>query len=97
MKYPINRYRPTRASDGEGGFTVTLGTPVVMYAMFTAHKGETSALIDLYEDILINDVIGVTMEEDSTEGQYRVTALERQLGTQFKKASLERIQRPITP
>lgn len=97
LAYPFNRYRPTRVSDGEGGFTETLGTPAVIYGILESNKNQTTALIDLYEDVKIGDIIGITPEETTTEAQYRVTAFTRVLDTVIREYSLERMDRPISP
>jgi len=55
----INRYRPTKVSDGVGGSTVVLGTPVVMYGALKVDGNEVILTLPSAEDVLINDVFSV--------------------------------------
>lgn len=57
--YPVNRYRPTRVRDGVGGWTVALGTPVVIYGALQVDKTETIMVVNSDADVLINDVLSV--------------------------------------
>jgi hypothetical protein len=97
LPYPMNRYRPTRAPDGDGGFTETLGTPAVVFGIVEANKSSTTALFDMYEDVKIGDILGVTPEEASAEALYRVKTSARVLDTTAKELSIERMDRPVSP
>jgi hypothetical protein len=95
LNYPAIRYRATKTSDGEGGFTETFGSPVTIYISLQTQDNQMSALVDMYEDILVDDVVDITMEESLTAARYRVIDLNRQLGTRWKKITLNRVARPL--
>ena len=97
LPYPLKRYRPTRVSDGEGGFTETLGTGAVIYGIIEANSNQTTALIELYEDVKMDDILGVTPEETSTEALYRVKDMSRVLDTVWRQLQLECMDRPVSP
>jgi|CXWL01.1.fsa_nt_gi hypothetical protein len=94
--FPLNRYRPTKTSDGQGGFTEALGVALVVFGSMQVHENKTTLLVDSYEDVLVADQIGVQEESTSTEALYRVVNSERMLGTRWRRLTLERIERPIS-
>lgn len=96
-KHPFNHYRRQRSSDGAGGWTETLSGATTMYGIFRAQGAEVTMLVDIYDDILPDDVLGITVEESGTEAKYSVVIIDRLMGTPQRKLTLQRIDRPITP
>lgn len=92
LKHPVSRYRPTRAADGEGGFTETLGAATTIYGAIELHKNETVLICEQHDDIQTGDII-------AAEGaNYRVTPkIERVMLSRMKRVGLERMEKPITP
>ena len=88
---PITLYRPTKAPDGEGGWTETLAGAVVVYAALEEHDNKIAAVIEANEDVAAGDIL------DVDNAQYRVIGLHHVAGTGWKKLDLERTERPINP
>lgn len=97
LDIPITRYRPTRTSDGKGGFNEALGLAYDCFAEVTVHDGVIVMLIDRDEDVRVGDFIHVADEQDSAVGSYRITAWMQGSGGDLRKATLERVTRPIVP
>lgn len=91
FKHPASRYRPTKTSDGEGGFTETLGVAVTVYGAIELHKNRTVFICEIHDDIQTDDVLVV-------EGaNYRVGQdIENVMGSRIKQVGLERMERPIS-
>ena len=62
MKRPYKRYRPVETSDGEGGFTVTLGSHELIWGSLTVHEEETRVHVDAREDVKVGDIIAIEEE-----------------------------------
>ncbi len=97
LPYPFNRYRPTRVPDGDGGFSETLGTATVLFGILEANKTQITMIVELYEDVKINDIVGIIPEDTSTETFYRVIDANRVLDTTKREVNLTRIDRPVSP
>jgi len=91
LKFPVTRYRPTLASDNEGGFTETLGSGLTVYGSLPLHNNKIVFICDMHEDVIVGDVI---VAEDA---RYRVADSERVMGTRQKRCGLDRVERPIVP
>lgn len=89
--HPVSRQRPTKTSDGKGGFTEVLGTAVTVYAHIEIHRDRTEAVIEAWEDVKIEDILTV---ETAT---YRVTQVTRTPGGRYKVLELNRQSRPVEP
>ena len=61
-RIPYKRYRPTKVSDGEGGFSETLGASSTLYGDVRYHEAETRMVVRKNSDVQIGDV--VVIEED---------------------------------
>lgn len=94
--YPVSRYRPLRAPDGEGGFSETLGIATTVYGVIEFHSDKTYLMIESFEDVLVGDIVGVS-DDGRPEGRYRVTQSARLGATRWRKLALERMERPIAP
>jgi hypothetical protein len=57
MKSPFKHYRPTRLSDGHGGFFETLGTDTTLWGTVVVHQASVEMIVDAAEDVKIGDVI----------------------------------------
>ena len=55
----LNKYRPTRVSDGAGGSTEAYGDPTIIYGSLRVNGTEVLLIIPTDEDVLINDVFCV--------------------------------------
>jgi len=63
MKTPFQRYRPVKVSDGEGGFTKSLGEAVVLYGNLEVQdEGVLITGVDAREDVRVEDIVRVTNE-----------------------------------
>jgi len=91
LKIPISRYRPTRVSDSEGGWTETLGTALTIYGAIRLHENKTMLACDRHEDVRDGDILV------AEQGSYRVMSVERVMGTRLTAYSVEKIDRPIVP
>ena len=94
FKIPVQRYRPEKEADGEGGFTETLSSSITVYGTIQMHENAPKLLIDWHEDVVPGDVLGVT-EDDGPEQFYRVSGGHRVLNTRLRNLDLQRIERPI--
>lgn len=91
LKFPVTHYRPTRASDNEGGFTETLGSGQTVYGSLPLHNSKIVFICDMHEDVIVGDLIV------SENASYRVQGKERVMGTRHSRFELERVERPIVP
>lgn len=91
VKFPCSKYRPTRAADGEGGFTETLGSASTLYGATKTHNNRVLFICDMHEDVEVGDLIVIE------SARYRVADVERTQGTRQKQCGLERVDRPIVP
>ena len=57
MKVPLDKYRPTRTSDGQGGYTETLSGPDTLWVVMEFYEGEERAYVDEREDIKVGDIL----------------------------------------
>lgn len=89
MLTPYNRYRPTRTSDGMGGFTESAGTAVTVYATMSYQETETRLLARRNSDIQKGDLIDIDGE------RYRVISQSRQDGTDTQSVLVEKLDRPV--
>jgi len=86
---PYNRYRPTRTSDGQGGFTETAGDASTVYGILEYQESEPRFLARRESDIEKGDLIEVAGES------YRVTTTRKIDGTDTQEVSLEKVDKPI--
>lgn len=91
MKFPASKYRPTRTSDGEGGFTEALGSASTLYGATKTHNNRVLFICDMHEDVVVGDFIVIE------SAKYRVVDIERVQATRQKQCGLERVERPIVP
>lgn len=97
MGIPVARYRPSSASDGEGGFIDTYDDPYEFFGSIVIHQNMPKLIVDRMEDIQVDDVISVEDEIDLDPAFYRVVeALQPSRGA-FRTFTLERRDRPIWP
>ncbi len=95
-RHPIDRYRPSRAADGEGGFAETFGDALAVMGFIRVHANKITALLDAHEDVLVDDYL-VVSEDAGPEAIYRVIAAHRIMSTRQRVCELERVARPIFP
>lgn len=95
--FPASRYRPTRVSDGAGGYAETLGSATTVYGLVVLHENRTALVCDADEDVDVGDLVDV--DAGGGSGRYRVTAISRQPGAtgRRKSCALERLARPVEP
>ncbi len=91
------RYRPTKTSDTEGGFTETLGTAYPFYGIVQIHKDPATMLTDKDHDVIVGDIVAIAEDSSHNSAQYRVKADVFMHGTRMRQLTLDRIERPITP
>jgi len=94
---PVNRYRPTRAADGKGGFVETLGAAAIIFGAVILHRNVTVLAVEIHEDVIPGDIVAISAEDGKTAAQYRVGEIDRQAGQRHKLCALERLARPIEP
>lgn len=97
FKQPLDKYRPTKTTDGEGGFTDALGTATTIYGSIEIHKETTSLVVDKDEDVIVGDFIKVAEESTMTEALYRVMDSIYTHGQRLRRLTLQRSTRPIVP
>jgi len=93
--YPIAKYRPVRTSDGQGGFTESLGRPRTIYGVVQVHAPIVKLIVDKNEDVKMEDMLNVT--EGGAAAWYHVSGRLDNLGGQWAQYKLEREDRPIVP
>lgn len=81
-------YRPTKTSDGEGGFTETYSTATVLYGGITVHHNRTTFSFRSGEDLRPEDVVLVGAE------YYRALAIVENPRGPRQVAEVERTERP---
>ncbi len=91
MCHPLERFRPTKVDDGEGGFTETLGDAVTLYGDIRIHKGETTVIHSRHSDVKPEDIVRIA------DGLYRVKRVDRNLSSPKAVSTLVRVKRPIEP
>ena len=87
----LDRYRPTKTADGEGGYTETLSDAAGLDGGIEVHENELYLSYRTGEDVAIGDVIS------AGGAYYRVMQLIGPLRGMWTRALLERRDRPITP
>ncbi len=87
----LERYRPTRTSDGEGGWLTTYGEAHVLYGAISVHENETVLIFRNEEDVKPEDIVA------AGGAYYRVTGATGPEGAPVLQAPLERTERPIVP
>lgn len=100
MKIPATLYIPTRASDGQGGYTEVYGVGVLVWISGPIPGEEVKAEIDAREFVNQGDVIGISSNiylaggEEASE-YYRVKRIDFVPGKIDKTMILEKIDRPF--
>ena len=97
MGIPIVRFRPTRASDGEGGFVDAYGAPYQFFGSLMMHKNVVTILVDRMEDVLIGDVLSLEDEIDLVPAFYAVIDAIQPSRGQLRTLIVQRRDRPIWP
>ncbi len=96
MREPLSVYRPDKTDLGDGSYSeaapVDPNATVTVFGVITIHKGETSLIVDRFEDIKPEDII--TTQDSAT---YRVLAKTLVPNSPDAMYSLERELRPIAP
>ena len=93
---PINRYRPIRTQDGEGGWIETLAPAYGFFGTVKVHENRTVLFADRFEDVIVGDYLGIA-DDNGSEAHYRVTMRARLLGSPRVELTIERTERPISP
>ena len=91
MKRPVERYRPTKTSDGEGGSTVVLGSATTLWGNTRVHEGRITFVCNTNESTEVEDILVIDT------AQYRITGIRHVPGIGGKSLALERVEQPITP
>jgi len=89
MLTPYELKRPTRTSDGMGGFTESLPSGSVLYGTLVYQENEPFMLTRRESDIQRGDIIVVQGED------YRVLQVRKIDGGDTSEVSLERTVKPI--
>jgi len=87
----LNKYRPTKVSDGRHGYINSYGTAAVIWGALQVHMPALSLTYRSGEDVKPDDVIV------ADSGCYKVMAIIGNIGAPMNQATVERIQRPIFP
>jgi len=87
----LERYRPTRTGDGEGGWLTTYGDAYALYGAIRVHENTTTLIFRDGEDVKPEDIIA------AGGVYYRVTGAAGPEGAPALQAPLERTERPIVP
>jgi len=87
----LQLYRPTRTSDGEGGWTDTLGEATALYGAVQIHESEIRISHRYGDDLHVEDII------DAGNAYYRIVALVSATEAPWQMAIAERTERPIVP
>lgn len=88
----IDVHRPSRTSDGEGGFSETTTVDAELWANIVFHDKFIEGIVWKFSDVKINDIWQVDT------AQYRVIGpVLEQFGNPYKNVRIERIKRPINP
>lgn len=90
MMRPIRRYRPSKSSDGEYGFTETMGPAEKVYGQISWHDTELVLLHRVEEDIDMADII-----EAPSGAQYRVVGKTVPVGGGYAQSRIEREDKPV--
>ena len=91
---PYYIYTPTRTADASGGgFTETLKNARQVWGVIAVHQGEIGVSVDRREETRAGDIIIV--EEDDREEQYRIIGAIGVPGTQYKRITIEKVDKPI--
>ena len=85
------RYRPTRTSDSEGGFTATLGDSSELWGYVRVHDSSIRLVTRTDEDVAPEDIIEIDGE------YYRVLTRQGHVRGAHKVYGLEKTQKPVTP
>jgi len=87
----LNKYRPTKVSDGRHGYINSYGTATVLWGAIMVHSNEFELTYRSGEDVKPDDVIV------ADSGCYKVTGIIGNIGAPMNKAAVERINKPIFP
>lgn len=93
----LTRRRPTKTSDGAGGFTEALGAALTFYGIVEHHADRVELLCEIHDDVDVPDLVNVPGFSGQPEAQYRVSAARRLHGSRWKRLTLIRVERPIEP
>lgn len=92
MRFPrLERYRPTRTSDGEGGWLTVYGDAHALYAAISIHENSIMLIFRNGEDVKPEDIVA------AGGAYYRITGAAGPEGAPVLQAPLERTERPIVP
>ena len=94
---PITRYRPTRASDGAGGWNDTLDAGLALFGALTIHDLEIDCFVERLEDVRIDDLIAVADEDAGVQAYYRVVSDHRPPRAHRRRLKLQRVVTPLFP
>ena len=87
----LNRYRPTRTSDAEGGYTEALGTAQTFFGAVVVHESGVRLTCRRGASVALEDVI------EAESATYRVVGWTGPLRAMHREAILERIDMPVVP
>jgi hypothetical protein len=94
---PIVRYRPTRVSDGAGGWIDTLDAGLALFGALTIHDLEIDCFVERLEDVRIDDLIAVADEDVGVLAYYRVVSDHRPPRAHRRRLKLQRVTPPVFP
>lgn len=83
-------FRPTRTSDGAGGFTKSYTGGAAFWGATRLHQQQMMLTYGAGADIVPEDVI-----DTGEETYYRVTDIIGHIESPYREALIERIERPI--
>ena len=88
----LERYRPTKVSDGRHGYTNSYDTAVDLWGAIQVHMNQYLTLTFRNgEDVKPDDVI------IADDGCYKITGIIGNIGAPMNRAEIERLQKPIFP
>lgn len=93
----IQRARPVRTTDGQGGFTENLSSKTTLYGYISVlDDGKTWLIVRRGSDVRSEDVVFAPYGQ--ADGDYRVSAgMPRTIGGSMIAYELKRDQMPIEP
>lgn len=94
---PMTLYRPTQASDGQGGLVPTYSTSAAIYGSVELFKEMLVMIVDRCEDVKVEDVIVCRDEMDLLDAWYRVVTMLQPPRGRNRMVTIERIEKPLWP
>ena len=96
---PFDIYSPTKVSDGEGGFTDVLGSARLVYAKAEVFEEAQTILVRSQSNVNVKDIVvlGAEVTGETLAGQYEVLSFVLDPGGFYKRALLQRLEKPLVP